>query len=746
MRKRLVRKICWVSGFLGVFTVIYLGSAIFLHPSSVGNPAFGRYINIWAIIWTTSFLIVFVLAFVLARDLIKLFFEYQAKRAGSRIKAKLVGSHIVVALFPALIMSFLALGLINTTLDQWFKSPSRQLLDSARQLEGNYYSMQRELALQSAREAARSVDLSSPALDSVSLPQRPAEGSQGLIVVDEDGQLLLEKGDWTRPQTRQAALAEARAGLKTLAAEGAFFQRHRSAQTDAGLNGSTTFDYGFAAAPVLGPRGEFEGAVFVRFLLGESSEFHLIGVEEAFAALGVVTGNENAFRVAYFSVISLSTLAVVFGFVWMANYIARRITAPIEALAQGSRELAEGNLGHRVEVDAIDELGVLVDSFNRMAHQIRESRRDLEKANAGLRASNTQLDERRRYIETVLHNIATGVVSIDEGDVVQSVNDAALKMFGIDRERVLHRPVREFSDQHFHQEYLKLKRRAQLYGTYRKELSVKPAGRQLRIAATITRSPDDETSRQYLVVLDDISELIQAEKFAAWQEVARRLAHEIKNPLTPIQLSAERVRKRFQRIAQSEGADPREVERFGEVLQDAMEIIVDEARILKRLVHEFSRFARMPACKLQPVGLHELIDRTLKLYDSGLEGVVIRRDFDRSLAEVAVDPDLMQRAFINLIDNSLDALAERNGDRLLDIRTRLHASRRSVGITFSDNGCGIEPEDYENLFLPYFSTKQKGTGLGLAIVRQIVSEHNGSIRAQPNTPHGTSFVMNLPLG
>lgn len=745
-RKELIRKICWVAGALASSTIIYLGTILFLHPSSVGSPSFGRFINIWAGIWTLNFLIVFVLAFILARDLIKLLFEYQAQRPGSRIKGKLVAAHIVISLFPAVIMSILALGLINETLDQWFRSPARQLRQSVQQIEFNYYAMHRRLALERLAGIAGRIGGVSRAsrLRSESLRQDDEAGLKGLLVVDAEGRAVVKTGEWD-PLEALPEHPEIGPGLERLLGGEVFYTRRKSTGEDSELGGSATYDLGYVGAPLR--RGDrVEGAVLARFILPNSAEFYRIGVEEALNAQGAIRGDESALRVAYFSIIGISTLAVVLGFVWLGAYIARKITAPIEALAQGARELREGNLAHRVEVDAVDELGELVKSFNQMAGDIRQSRSHLETANAELRASNIQLDERRRYIETIVHNISTGVVSIDRDEVVQSVNEAAAKMFQIRKEKVCKRPVRELADDYFYQEFLKLKKRAHVYGTYRKELTFKRGHRKMHIAATMTLSRSAAGHEfEYLIVLDDLTELIQAEKFAAWQEVAQRLAHEIKNPLTPIQLSAERVKKRFQRIAARSDLKAQELEAFGKVLYEATEIIVSEAEMLKTLVKEFSRFARLPAHSPQPVALHDLIDRTLTLYDGDLSKVRISKSYDDRLSQINADPEQMQRVFINLINNSLDALAELNGDRRIDIQTRIDAPRGIVRVSFRDNGGGIEPDDYENLFLPYFSTKNRGTGLGLAIVRQIVAEHKGSIRAEPNHPRGTSLILDLPL-
>jgi two-component system nitrogen regulation sensor histidine kinase NtrY len=469
-------------------------------------------------------------------------------------------------------------------------------------------------------------------------------------------------------------------------------------------------------------------------------------VTEASEVYAGLKGTLASLRVHYFSILALTTLTVEFGFVWLGSYIAKKLTIPLEALAEGSRELAEGNLSHRVSVKAVDELGILVRSFNRMAEQLKESREELEKANSQLMNTNVRLDERRQYIETILQNIATGVLTVDESEMIRTVNEAALKMLQTTRREILDREMRKVTDPRLYSEFTAMKKRARLYGTARQQITIERNESRLFVAATVTANPISRADEvEYLIVLDDLTELIRAEKFAVWQEVARRLAHEIKNPLTPIQLSAERIKKRFIRLTAGR-VDAKELEEFGDVLEETTRIIVTESLMLKNLLAEFSRFARLPMCKPVEVNLHELIENTLSLYDGRLRAVRLEKEFDHRIGDVRLDPEQMQRVLVNLIDNSMAALVEVDGDRYIEIKTAYNEARGSVRVEISDSGVGIAAEDYEHLFLPHFSTKREGSGLGLAIVRQIVSEHNGFVRAEPNIPEGTRFIIEFPVG
>jgi PAS domain S-box-containing protein len=739
-RDEFLRRIFWISGALAAFVLVYVLSVLFLNPSSVGNTGFVWKLNLWAVVWAVNFILISILLFILARDLIKLFFEYQANRPGSRIKTKLALTLIIFSLFPALCTLFLAFGLLNRNLRQWFSSPAEQLLGSSRVIAAKYYQQQELFVLSAAATLAgpsKSRNGGGGALPELSLEAR-RQGFTDLLVVDGDLRRLSRTGNWPADFPSPSLLAEVAGGR-------VYYRLDRNQEPPILAPGSTRLDRGVAGVPWDAGEGR-RGALFLRFLLPESVTFHALQIEDAVRKYQAVKARAGDFQTNYFAILVFTALSMMAGFLWLGGYIARRITVPLEALAEGSRRLAGGNLDYRVGVRAVDELGILVESFNRMAEQLKESRVKLEQANDDLRETNVRLEERRAYIETVLQNIATGVVSVDESDIIRTVNEAASKMLRTNRERMLGRSLKEIAESDLYVEFQRMKKRARLYGTYRNEIALKRDGRELHIAATITANPlPGMNGAEYLVVLDDLTELIRSEKFAAWQEVARRLAHEIKNPLTPIQLSAERVAKRFERISAAGGLGS-ELNDFGRLLKEAVRVIVAESEMLKSLVHEFSSFARLPISKPTEVHLHSLIEDTLSSYAGAWARVSVCKQLDPAVGLVKLDAEQMRRVFVNLLDNALDALAEQEEEQKIVIVTRLNEVRQTVTIEFQDTGGGIQPDDYEHLFLPYFSTKRKGTGLGLAIVRQIVSEHSGHVRAESNSPQGTRMIMELPIG
>jgi two-component system nitrogen regulation sensor histidine kinase NtrY len=702
-----------------------------LNPSSVGNQNFLWFLNLWALIWALIFILVLILTFILARNLILLFFEYQTGHPGSRIKSKLVSTFVIFSLFPALIMFFVAFGLINENLTKWVSAPSEQLVESSRFIASQFYQQLRANRLSRAQSLAEQVSV----LDGLPVDYTALHYAfAGVTIVDRRHQITYQDGATVAPEVLENALARISDGEQ-------FFEAQHAVNLDQGI-----VDEGVVGVPLVDSDGERYGALLASFTIPESIAFHADRVQEASEVYAGLKGTLASLRVHYFSILALTTLTVVFGFVWLGSYIAKKLTIPLEALAEGSRALAEGNLDHRVSVKAVDELGILVRSFNRMAEQLKESREELEEANSQLMSTNVRLDERRQYIETILQNIATGVLTVDESEIIRTVNEAALKMLQTSRREIVNREMKTVTDPRLYSEFSAMKKRARLYGTARQQITFKRNDRRLFVAATVTANPislEDEV--EYLVVLDDLTELIRAEKFAVWQEVARRLAHEIKNPLTPIQLSAERIRKRFNKIA-VDSVEATELEEFGDVLEEATRIIVAESLMLKNLLAEFSRFARLPMSKPTEVNLHELIEKTLSLYDGRFRAIRLEKEFDHRIRDVRLDPEQMQRVLVNLIDNSMTALVEVDGDRYIGIKTTYNDLRGLVRVELSDSGVGIGAEDYEHLFLPHFSTKKEGSGLGLAIVRQIVSEHNGFVRAEPNEPQGTKFIIEFPMG
>jgi two-component system, NtrC family, nitrogen regulation sensor histidine kinase NtrY len=434
----------------------------------------------------------------------------------------------------------------------------------------------------------------------------------------------------------------------------------------------------------------------------------------------------------YVSFFLMVTLMILVGATWMGLYLAKRITRPVQLLAVAAREIGAGHLDHRVERETADEFGALVEAFNSMAEELASSRRDLERSAIDLERKHLEGEGRRRYIETILERIATGVISVDDHGAISTVNDAAGRLLGVGADAVGRPAAEVFSREDLSPLASLLRSASAGQEMPPQEMALTRDGRDVHLAAMATALTGNAGRLEGAVlVFDDVTPLIRSQKVAAWREVARRLAHEIKNPLTPIQLSAERLQRHFGSAAPQTRA----------LVDECTSTIVNEVESLKGLVDEFSQFARMPSPKIVPTVLGALLDDTLALYDGLFSELRFERHFAADLPMVRVDPEQMRRVIINLADNAVEAM-ERRG--VITVETSHDPGNHIVRVIVADDGPGITTADREKLFMPYFSTKRRGSGLGLAIVRRIIAEHGGSIDVADNAPRGTRFTIELP--
>jgi two-component system, NtrC family, nitrogen regulation sensor histidine kinase NtrY len=719
----------------------------FLHITSVGSQ---RFIGMTFLLWTTTLVVVLaimILATVLGRNLIKLYFERKSGQLGSGFKTKMVSTFIVLSFLPALLLFILAYLLISRAMEQWFLKPTDQIMEHSRVLAEQYYADAEHRAkfyAASIAESFASPEDLSPDLQEKRHPQLEEfreEYALGSVEVFD---------------IRGRRIAEAGATVSSKALEG----KKRSLISEAFL-GHTGFKYDritatdpineirWASAPIRDRKGAVIGAVLTETTNPRRAQFRADAVKEAYAKYEKLKGEENRLRSIALLWLVLSTLLIVFAFSWFGLYLAKRITVPIQALAQGAVEVAAGNLKYRVECQALDELGSLVASFNRMTGDLEENEKRIEAAQQSLRKTNIEQADRRRYIETILQTIATGVIALDSYYRVRTMNRAAMEMLHV-LDFAGEAPLESVLQPSACETIRALLSKSAVLGTVVRNIELAFPGKTLHLAATVTPLVDTAGQRTgWVIVLDDMTELLRMEKMSAWQEVARRMAHEIKNPLTPIQLSAERILKRYKQIVPSlpETQTPRQVElsKFDKLLTECIQVIIQEADSLKSLVDEFSRFARLPEVHPEEADLNHILDNTLNLYDGRIQDVSVRKDYDSDVPKLRLDSEQMKRVFINLFDNALEAMSENPSRKILHLRTHYNRRQGSVSIEIGDSGRGFPEEYQDSVFLPYFSTRKGGTGLGLAIVRQIISDHHGNVRAEPNTPVGTKIIINLPL-
>ncbi|HEY8536885.1 MAG TPA: ATP-binding protein, partial [Vicinamibacterales bacterium] len=488
-----------------------------------------------------------------------------------------------------------------------------------------------------------------------------------------------------------------------------------------------------AAAPVTDPSGRVTGAVVASdYLSGELAQRsrRLTAAYEDYRQLRVLKAPLFGVYISFFLMV---TLMILVGATWMGLYLAKRITRPVQMLSEAARAIGAGHLDHRVERETADEFGALFEAFNAMADELAASRSKLEQSAIDLERKTQEAEARRRYIETVLERIATGVITLDTSGVITTVNAAAVRLLGLGPDTTGRRAAEVFEREDLAPLQTVLRGAARPDGeSAAREVALVRDGRELHlVAVTTTLIGEDGTPEGTVLVFDDVSPLVRSQKVAAWREVARRLAHEIKNPLTPIQLSAERLRRHFGNAPPATAT----------LVAECTDTIIAEVESLKGLVDEFSQFARMPPPKAVPTALDRLLDETLALYDGLFADITFERRYAPGLPPVRVDPEQIRRVVINVIDNAIEAMERRGA---IVIETSRDAVNNVVRLVIADDGPGIPEADRDKLFLPYFSTKGRGSGLGLAIVRRIVAEHGGAIEVTDNEPRGTRFTIELP--
>ena len=437
---------------------------------------------------------------------------------------------------------------------------------------------------------------------------------------------------------------------------------------------------------------------------------------------------------SYVIVLLLIALIILFLATWFGFHLARSITVPIQELATATTKVAGGDLDIQLKTRSTDEIGTLVNAFNKMTTDLRQGRIEVITANQELQSSNLELDRRRDYMEIILANVTAGVISIDRSGHLTTVNKSAENLLHLNANKVLGKDFREVIPNSYMPQIMELLK--ELFysdrGTVRQQTTISIGSDKFTLMLNLTTLRDKHNNfLGTVVVFDDLTQLYKAQRMAAWREVARRIAHEIKNPLTPIQLSAQRLRKRY-------------LDRFTDddhVFDDCTKMISDQVDELKNLVNEFSNFARMPATKPSENNLNEVISECLSLYREAHKNISFQYTLDQHLPDTKFDREQIKRVIINLLENAIAAIT---GDGEIKLETVYNQELQIITLTVADSGCGIPAEDKMRLFEPYFSTKKMGTGLGLAIVSTIIADHNGYIRVRDNSPKGSLFIIELP--
>ncbi len=678
MKKRLFYAFLLFALLAGILVMFWPWNPGALHPNTPGDT-----LIFWAVL-TVIFLLIVTLTWILFRQGLQLYEERQRNAVGSHIKTKLVFGAVALSVMPVCFLVLFGYGVMNRNLASWFRAPADKDLNFFRQVADLLLKEMSDETMAQAELLA-------------ALPETHAALAGGA----PSGFLKT----FSEQQELRSAAIFARGEKTPAAAWGPWAEKPNPGSTVAATYPIKEGDRAIGRVVIL-------AAVPLNVASTEAN------VWKSWKEWQRIYGDWKDVRSSYTLLMALITVFVLFVAVWMAVFVARQISVPIGALLGAASEVSRGNLDHRVEVRAADELADLVRAFNRMIEELDGTSREL--------------DRRRKFTEAILESIPTGVISIGADGNIKRVNRALSRIFPAEQ---IARAVR-LEDLFSREDTAEIKymmKRARRTGAAARQIELRQGTRNLHLAVTVSALEESITSG-FVLVLEDTSELLRAQKSAAWHEVARRVAHEIKNPLTPIALSAERIARHLDRMEL-----PPQTAR---VVSDCAAMIAKSVESVKTLVDEFSQFARFPSAQPVRSDWNQVIREAVGVFDGRLDGISIRTSFEEGLPAVNLDREQFQRVVVNLIDNAAEAMQD-SMVKELDIVTH-HGPADTVELAVADSGPGVGPDDKEKLFLPYFSTKNRGTGLGLAIVSHIVAEHGGHIRVEDNKPAGARFIVEIP--
>jgi len=674
-----------------------------------------------------------VLLILITRNLVKLYNERKSKIIGSKFQTKLIIAFLTLVLIPSILLFFVASKLFSYSIGAWFGLQVEQSLRQSMEVAQDYYALLEKDAF-----------LRSQKIEDFITKNKLYEKDKRVRLK----QLLAQKID--EYQLGGVALYDNTLKTvvsKTAAALPAEILKHNAADLiKKSVEGEKVSEirkigqrlYLVVMAPLTQTvKGKLSiwGYIVSLSQVPSRTVLKIENIRKIFEEYKKQSLLHLPVTANYYITFLMITLLILFSAIWLGFYMARGITVPIQQLAKGTRRIAEGDLNFKIAVQANDEIGLLVDSFNKMTDDLNESRKNFQNVHEDLKTTNIELDRRRNYMETLLENIGAGVISIDRKGRITTLNKAAEKILNIHNRDILGTSYKDAFDRAFHEPIRNMTRQMSESGakdSLEKQIELMVGESHLTLLVNINVLRD--TGKKYLglvIVFEDLTQMIKAQKIAAWREVAQGIAHEIKNPLTPILLNTQRLRKKFQENKED----------FARIFNESITIITQEVEKMQELLAQFLRFSRLPAPNPQPVSLSKIIDDVSILYKDHDKKMQIKKNYDPNLNLINIDPEQFRRLFINLFENARDAI---NGQGVIEISTRLNAQKKRVNIEFSDNGIGISSTDRDKLFLPYYTTKKRGMGLGLAIVNRIVIDHNGTIQARDNYPRGTVFSIELP--
>jgi two-component system nitrogen regulation sensor histidine kinase NtrY len=728
-KKKLIRRVIIIC-LLFIPFFVWLQSLLLKGETDV---PLANNILIFALININVLLVLFVL-FLVLRYLAELLFERRANRLGNKLKTKLIVSFLSLTLIPTILLFFVALQFVSTSMDYWFNaSIEDSLTESLKLAQSLLREKEDQVTLMSKgiEERLKDLDIStytpeviSKALENI-LSFNPINGPDSLSLITNDKNLEISvRGPLLRSDILPKVPIEVLERVRTEHSRETLIQEMKLG------------DLVNCIAEIQLGGGKLGKAILVTSLLVKSEQLaRMTNISQGIAGYRQLKHFKDPFKFWLLIILLIVTLLVIFAAIWFGLYISRGITEPLEKLVLATRRVADGDLEFVMERESNDEMGLLVDSFNQMTTNLNSSNKKLGEAHAALQKSSQESEQRRRYTEIILQNVSAGVISLDESGNITTINRFAEKLLNIDKLLFLGLKYHDVLPPYQASIVDGFVEELQVTGkiTVEQHLKLNVLGKTYSLLINFTRLEDEGGKPVgFVLVFDDLTKLEKMQRMAAWREVARRIAHEIKNPLTPIQLSAQRLRRRYPEILNEENS----------IFDQCTNTIITQVDELKQLVSEFSQFARMPKVQKSPDDIFKLAKSTLFLYQEGHKNITFTCQEKEPIPIFSFDAEQIKRSLINLLDNAVAVLP--NGGNI-GIELSLDQEKENAYLKVYDNGPGISKENKLKLFEPYFSTKNTGTGLGLAIVSTIIADHNGYIRVQDNEPTGSVFIIELPL-
>ena len=675
-------------------------------------------------------LLIILLIYLVSRNIAKLLMEQKQNVVGAKLRTKLVLAFVGLSLVPTMLLFFVSAGFITNSIQNWFSEQVETSLDESMEVAQTYYKSSAANSLYYGQQLSELIkeqkllnDNNLPLLKNL-VRQKQKEYNLGVVEVFSS-----QREELVRAANPKLPLGE--------------FTSPSSEDINVGLRGEelTRVNPAGKADVIRGIVPVFStwnpkdvvGVVVVNYYVPYSLASKMKEISASYYEFRQLKILKNPIKTWYILTLFLITVVIAFLAIWFGVHLAKSLTTPIQELAEATRRIADGHLDIHLGEKGSDEIGLLVASFNKMTEDLRSNQLALDKTHEKLIITNLELEQRRRYMEIVLKNVTAGVISINKSGDLTTINTSAERLLDMEAGQLLGRNYRGVLHAH-HLDVIKEMLRDMVLAkqdSVSKQITVQVNDRKLTLLLNLTVLRDEcGEFMGTVVVFDDLTQLIKAQRMAAWREVARRIAHEIKNPLTPIQLSAQRLRKRY---LNHFGADEK-------VFDESTEIIIKSVDELKTLVDEFSNFARMPSVQPTANNLNEIVRESLTLFQEAHRSITFSFKGDDNVPQLQLDRDQIKRVLINLLDNAVAAIS---GEGTITMETLYDRDLHMATCIVSDSGHGVAPEDRPRIFEPYFSTKKNGTGLGLAIVESIIADHNGFIRVKENHPTGTKFVIEL---